>query len=194
MNAMEKIAKSSGKRIIEAPVSDFSDSDDATYSSKKSSKSQKKLCIDNQQCLEGVDLNQLFTPFEEDSTKTSSSVLLYKLSVFSVNPSSRKPEISGVGINIYSPCAFKISSQLIYEVDPLIKVFVPKGYIIRLMDIPYLSCVGLKIMQQDFEGRSDYFKLKIHFFNHTKSSINLVKGQCLTKIVLIKCENNMILM
>lgn len=182
MDAMQKYAKSRGKRIIEVPIDDLSDSDEPSMPS-------KKLCKDNQESLEGVDVDvdQLFTPFDEEPQPSTS---FDGLKVYCESASSRKPEVLGCGINIYSPSTFKVNPQAIHQVNPFIKVFVPKGYIIHLMDIPYLTCKGLKIMQQDFEGTADFFKLTLHYLNHTNSSINVMKGQCLTKIVLLKCENN----
>ena len=174
---MQKYAKSRGKRIIEVPINDLSDSEEPSMPS-------KKVC--KQETLEGVDVNQLFTPFDEEEPSTSFD----GLKVYCESASSRKPEVLGCGINIYSPSTFKVNPQAIHQVNPFIKVFVPKGYIIHLMDIPYLSCKGLKIMQQDFEGTSDFFKLTLHYLNHTSSPINVFKGQSLTKIVLLKCENN----
>lgn len=191
------------------------DSDDSTdidenvicLSPKKAKSSSLKTYdgpIENQENLIDVDLENIFCSFEEDANNvpsSSSSPDSKKETVSATNLSfnnliiypcvghSRKPEIFDNYVNIYSPNIITIKPFTSCNFDTFCKIYITKKYILHFIDIPYLCQKGLKIMQQDIIGESSLQNLNILFYNMSNNPIVICKGQCISKIVMLKSDN-----
>lgn len=191
---MEKYAKSVGKRIIEVPINDFSDDEysNAPSTSKKKcvSSSYVPKSIENQESLEGINLDDLYSDFfDSDSPETMKDKLPCKKFSLSAKLPTRGT-IDSAGLDLYSDEEKIIQPQSLVKIKTGLKCAIPSGYYGKIEDKSsivtkqFLKTVG-GVIDADYRG-----EIIVCLFNlHPKKTFLITKGQAIAQMIIHKYEN-----